>query len=270
MVRRHEEVFANLLKQQASRRIFPQEKRPGPALSTAKMSKSWGGEFDVEQPRRLSGSAVALAPQPGPPLNQSSSPKTGPRVAYFLLWFPEPSQTFVLDEANTQYRLGLDLKVYTLYGARPSGRVAGMGRVLPPVHHLGLASLGTLILDLLRLVPGPPALGPVGPGRNFGPEMAQPGDRGRSLLGRVGRGAPGRAVYEAKGWTISTRPGRTARPPAAWVASRLSGIPFSFSAHAGDIYPPDGALPEKIRAAIFVRCNNQANIGYLAALAGGD
>jgi glycosyltransferase involved in cell wall biosynthesis len=57
---------------------------------------------------------------------------------------------------------------------------------------------------------------------------------------------------------------------AAWVASHLTGIPFSFSARAGDIYPPDGALTEKIRDAVFVRTNNRANIGYLAGLAAGE
>jgi glycosyltransferase involved in cell wall biosynthesis len=50
---------------------------------------------------------------------------------------------------------------------------------------------------------------------------------------------------------------------AAWVASRLSGIPFSFAAHAADIYPPDGALAEKIAAASFVRTENQANVEHL-------
>ncbi len=46
-----------------------------------------------------------------------------PRVAYILLWFPEPTQTFILDEVNTMVGLGLDLTVYTLYGPRPPQRV---------------------------------------------------------------------------------------------------------------------------------------------------
>ena len=48
----------------------------------------------------------------------------GVRVAYILLWFPEPSQTFVLNEVNTLYKLGLDLKVYC--SLRPAtGRPGG-------------------------------------------------------------------------------------------------------------------------------------------------
>ncbi len=51
---------------------------------------------------------------------------SSPRVAYILLWFPEPSQTFVLEEVNTLVRLGLEVRVYTLYGPRPPARIAGM------------------------------------------------------------------------------------------------------------------------------------------------
>jgi glycosyltransferase involved in cell wall biosynthesis len=54
---------------------------------------------------------------------------------------------------------------------------------------------------------------------------------------------------------------------AAWVASRLSGIPFSFCCHAHDIYPPDGALKEKLEAASFVRTISDANGLHLTAVA---
>jgi glycosyltransferase involved in cell wall biosynthesis len=53
---------------------------------------------------------------------------------------------------------------------------------------------------------------------------------------------------------------------AAWVASGLSGIPFSFCAHAQDIYPPDGALLEKLTAAAFIRTENRSNLRYLSGL----
>ena len=40
-------------------------------------------------------------------IKQGASKHPGLRVAYLLLWFPEPSQTFVLEEVNTLVRLGL-------------------------------------------------------------------------------------------------------------------------------------------------------------------
>ncbi len=57
---------------------------------------------------------------------------------------------------------------------------------------------------------------------------------------------------------------------AAWVASELTGIPFSFTGRAGDIYPPDGALEEKIKAAKFVISDNMTNVPYLENLVPGS
>jgi glycosyltransferase involved in cell wall biosynthesis len=57
---------------------------------------------------------------------------------------------------------------------------------------------------------------------------------------------------------------------AAWIASGLTGIPFSFTARAWDIYPPDGALKEKARDAMFIRSETRTNIPYLAEFTGVD
>ena len=73
------------------------------------------------------------------------------RVAYILLWFPEPTQTFILDEVNTLVDLGLDVTVFTLYGPRPPRRLAGMAQVKAPVVHLGLAAAGDLWRSRARL-----------------------------------------------------------------------------------------------------------------------
>ncbi|MBI4644646.1 MAG: glycosyltransferase family 4 protein, partial [Deltaproteobacteria bacterium] len=252
MVRSHEEVFANLLKNKALNKSFPQERRPSPALPDAKMSQGVGGDI-AEQ---------ALA-TPGHPLNPR--PKTGPRVAYFLLWFPEPSQTFILDEANTLCRLGLDLKVYTLYGPRPSGRVAGMAQVLPLVHRLGLASLGTLILDLLRLFRDRRPLARVVLAETLVRKWRSLETGGEALWAALA-GVHLAGVLVKEGVDHIHAPWANGPATAAWVASRVSVIPFSFCGHAHDIYPPDGALEEKIRAAGFVRLISEVNRDYLTAL----
>ncbi len=57
--------------------------------------------------------------------------------------------------------------------------------------------------------------------------------------------------FQAEGITHIHAPWANGPATAAWVASGLSGIPFSFCGHAHDIYPPDGALQEKLRAAQF-------------------
>ncbi len=188
------------------------------------------------------------------------------RVAYLLLWFPERTQTFILDEANTLMRLGLDLRVYTLYGPRRRGRVAGMGPALPPVAHLGSAALPVLLRDLARVR------------RRFGPGAA-PFLTGVLLRRWRSLETLGEAVWATlAGVHLAGRlkeagpdhlhaPWADGPATAAWVASHLSGIPFSFCARAHDIYPPDGALGEKLAAAALVRVNSEVNRRYLAALA---
>ena len=51
----------------------------------------------------------------------------------------------------------------------------------------------------------------------------------------------------------------------AMMASRLSGIPFSFSAHANDIYVNPVNLPEKIRKASFIVTCTEYNKKWLEA-----
>lgn len=55
---------------------------------------------------------------------------------------------------------------------------------------------------------------------------------------------------------------------AAWIAARVSGVPFSFSAHMHDIFVSQGLLPQKARAARFVRAISDYNRRFLARLPG--
>lgn len=188
------------------------------------------------------------------------------RVAYILLWFPEPTQTFILDEVNTLVRLGLDVTVFTLYGPRPPRRLAGMAKVEAPVVHLGLAAGGDILRSLARLrrfwgPDAPPFLRQVLLRRWRSLETA-----GEALWAALA-GVHLAPRLKAGGYTHLHAPWADGPATAAWVASRLAGIPFSFCGHAHDIYPPDGALIEKLAAASLVRTISHANRRYLADLA---
>lgn len=188
------------------------------------------------------------------------------RVAYILLWFPERTQTFVLDEVNTLAALGVDVRVFTLYGSQNPRRLCGLPPAEAPVSPLGLASLGALLKSLK------------GVSRDFGSEAA--GFLQRVIFRRWRSLETGGEAWWAalaglhlarrfleQGITHIHAPWADGPATAAWVASRLSGIPFSFCAHAHDIYPPDGALEEKLAAAAFVRVISAANRRHLAGLA---
>ncbi len=217
---------------------------------------------------KMSGRQDAESNPEGPDVGrkQGGAKRPGLRVAYLLLWFPEPSQTFILEEVNTLVRLGLEVRVYTLYGPRPAARIAGMARVLAPVRHLGTPAAGMLLRDLASL------------GRDWGPGAGQflrqvLSRRWRSLeIAGEALWAAAAGVHLAKEFRIAGighihAPWADGPATAAWVASHLSGIPFSFGARAGDLHPPDGALLEKLAAASLVRTNTRANERHLAALA---
>jgi len=55
---------------------------------------------------------------------------------------------------------------------------------------------------------------------------------------------------------------------AAMVAARAAGLPFSFSAHAHDIFVSQALLTEKARSAAFVRAISGYNMEFLQALKG--
>jgi colanic acid/amylovoran biosynthesis glycosyltransferase len=189
-----------------------------------------------------------------------------PRIAYILLWFPEPTQTFILDEVNTMVGLGLDLTVYTLYGPRPASRIAGMASVQTTVYRLGVASAREVLRSLALLR------------EDWGPEAPK---FLRRVLVRRWRSleTAGEALWAAlAGVHVARRlradginhihaPWANGPATAAWVASHLTGIPFSFCGHAHDIYPPDGALQEKLATASFVRTISHTNRRYLTDLA---
>ncbi len=253
MIRRHEEVFESLLAHKA-RQDLSRQKPCATPIKRQQISKAEKGT--------LAGKEMAIA---ATPWESPLAVKSGPRVAYLLLWFPEPTQTFILDEVNTLQRLGLDLQVYTFYGPRPPGRIAGMEPVLAPVHHLGLASFGTLILQVLRLCRDHRSLA-----RRVLAETLVRGWRDLETAGEAFwstlAGVHLAPIFTQLNVDHLHAPWANGPATGAWVASRLSGIPFSFCAHAHDIFPPDGALAEKIRAASFIRVASAANRNYLQAV----
>lgn len=184
------------------------------------------------------------------------------KIAYVLHWFPEPSETFIFNEVRFLRRSGLNLKVFTLYGELKCPLAPEMAGLPVRPERLGMRSLPQipyalsfwrgrrpdLWRKLFRTVPCR---------RWSDPEMAA-----ENLWAFLCGFHLARRCVEASVAHIHA-PWANGPATAAWVASELSGIPFSFAAHAADIYPPDGALAEKIAAASFVRTENRANVEHL-------
>lgn len=192
-----------------------------------------------------------------------------PRMAYILLWFPKPSETFIFREVVNLWKMGLPIKVFTLYGELKKQLSPEMWGVSKQVERLGIPYLRHAPSDLIYWWKRDPKTVawllrtiPVRRWRSLevGGENVWSFFCGFSLARR----------FEEEGIEHIHAPWANGPATAAWVASKLTGIPFSFTGRASDIYPPDGALKEKIQDSLFVTSDNMTNIPYLQELANGD
>jgi colanic acid/amylovoran biosynthesis glycosyltransferase len=191
------------------------------------------------------------------------------RTAYILVWFPKPSETFIFREVLGLHRMGLPLRVFTLYGELRDHLSPEMRSVQVPVERLGLRYLRRVLSEmrfwrgrsprlyaqLMREVPW----------RRWG--GVEKG--GESLWAFLCAFHMARRFQE-EGIEHIHAPWACGPATAAWVASRLTGIPFSFAGRAHDIYPPDGAIREKLRESVLVRTETETGARHLAAYADGQ
>lgn len=189
---------------------------------------------------------------------------TFPRTAYVSLWLPKPSETFIFREVKTLRDMGLPVKVFTLYAPLKKHLSPEM-RAFPSPESLGSLKTPMLVNTLLRHVVSEPK-------RLFSMLKAGPFNGPRSLEG-LGEnmwalccGLHLATRFEQENIEHIHAPWAGGPATAAWVASQLTGIPFSFAGRAGDIYPAEGALETKMADAAFVRVNHNANVAYLRSL----
>jgi glycosyltransferase involved in cell wall biosynthesis len=189
-----------------------------------------------------------------------------PKTAYILLWYPLPSETFIFREVENAKAAGMPFCVHALYGEARKHLSPQMAAVAPTVARLGARSIPRILADMawwaLRRPIETAAILATIPWRRWSClEVA-----GENVFAMCAGFSLARK-FLADGIEHIHAGWANGPATAAWVASRLSGIPFSFSARAGDIYPPDGALAEKMRAAVAIHTNNKANIAHLHATA---
>jgi glycosyltransferase involved in cell wall biosynthesis len=189
-----------------------------------------------------------------------------PKTAYILLWYPLPSETFIFREVENAKAAGMPFFVHALYGEARKHLSPQMAAVAPTVARLGARAIPRILADMAwwavrRPIETAAILATI-PWRRWSClEVA-----GENVFAMCAGFSLARK-FLADGIEHIHAGWANGPATAAWVASRLSGIPFSFSARAGDIYPPDGALAEKMRAAAAIHTNNKANIAHLTATA---
>ena len=211
----------------------------------------------------------------------SDLPTTG-EIGYILKSYPRMSETFIANEIYLLEKLGLQLRLFSMLDLTDPQRHAVVEATRAPVHYLPqVTSLSeTALLAWLRLN------APKFFGSHWPLFKARPVSYAWTLLAALRL-----AVKQRTGGAIKEflQAGHIAQQAlvvgrvrhlhahfchtattVAMFASQLSGLPFSFTAHAKDIYVrelnPGDLLPTKLRRAKFVVTCTKANRAHLVAL----
>jgi glycosyltransferase involved in cell wall biosynthesis len=193
------------------------------------------------------------------------------RVAYLLKRFPRLSETFILHEILELERQGLDLHLFSILNPNDEIVHADVSRVRAPVAYLPAGWRGTWAMLRAHL-----ALVRRGPRRYVGavayalqPRRSTPFNQRLAGVQYFWHAGWLARAFEQDG--ITHLHAHFAHVPAsvAHVVHLLTGLPYSVTAHAKDIYtsPPD-RLAIRLRAARFVVTCTGYNAQYLAGLMG--
>jgi glycosyltransferase involved in cell wall biosynthesis len=218
-----------------------------------------------------------------------SDPLAEGEIGYILKSYPRTSETFIANEIYLLEKLGLKLRLFSILERNDPQRHAVVDATRAPVHHLPQ-------LSPLSETPFPAWLRRNAPkffGSHWRLFKARPGSYSRTLLAALRLAFKHRQGSWRQPKTSFIKEflqaGHIAEQvlatgairhlhahfchsatAVAMFASQLCGLPFSFTAHAKDIYVrelnPGDLLQTKLRSAKFVMTCTGANQAHLAAL----
>ncbi len=181
------------------------------------------------------------------------------KIAMLVTDFPKVTETFTLREAAELRRLGHEVRIYHLTRFRRNEVIHEFARPLVKDSHGQPYLLAKPVLAALLRRPRWSA----------------------AVLGALTRGFARRPALLAKSLAILPKSLAFARDldrwgadhvhasfaghPAtsAWIIHRVSGLPYSISCHAHDIFRDQTFLAEKFRSAAFVRTISRYNADFL-------
>lgn len=171
------------------------------------------------------------------------------RVAYIMSRFPKLTETFVLYEMLAVERLGVQVEVYPLLRQRESTAHAEAEPLVARAHFHSFISLPVIAaqLNFLRRRPGAYV-------RTWWEVLRGTWGSWNFFIGALGILPKAvRFAYEMERQGIDHVHAHFANHPAvaALVIHRLTGIPFSFTAHAHDLHIERRMLGAKVRASKF-------------------
>ncbi len=190
-----------------------------------------------------------------PPMRADAPPKAPlPRVAFILSQFPEVHETFILRELLALDSAGLDFVILSLKPCRDSLVQSGARGLLDRTYYPWDAPGG--IRRWSRSLRRQAAM------RNCLPWLRKP------LASMYVTWAAERFARLCEDLDVGHIHSHWATAPtsAAVLVSHLVGVPYSFTAHAWDIFAGDGLLAEKARRAKFIITCTGANVQTIRSM----
>lgn len=188
------------------------------------------------------------------------------RVAYVMSRFPRLTETFIVREMDALRARGWDIQVYPLVVEHPRVVQPAARAWMPRVEHVPFMSRGVLAENSRTWLAHPQAYGAL-----FGRAVAE----NRTSLKFLSRALAlfPKAVYTARRMQeqgVEHIHAHFATHPAlqAWLIHHLTGIPYSVTVHAHDIFVRQEMLALKLRDAAFVVAVSEYNRERVARVAG--
>jgi glycosyltransferase involved in cell wall biosynthesis len=190
-------------------------------------------------------------------------------VAYVLKRYPRLTETFILNEIRAMERLGERLHIFSLLPPEPPPHHPAAAEVRACVHAPAVAAVARLRF-LLRAHTAVLTAAPLGYARALAAAVrwTLTSRKPLSLWRQFARA--GGVAHLCRAHQVRHIHAHFANAPTtvAHFAHLMTGIPFSFTAHAKDIYlSRPGVIRRHLRAATFAATCTAYNADYLRTLA---
>jgi glycosyltransferase involved in cell wall biosynthesis len=209
-----------------------------------------------------------------------------PAIGYVLKGYPRLSETFIASEIYRIEQQGIPVRIYVIKPSEERAQHKVVNDIqAKPVYLPATSSLKTtpllrwLALHLRDFIPG---LWDVARSYPWGTLRAAAAAIAQAVRARRTLWSPPRKIYLKEFLQAATVASKLRGAPevrhlhahfchgsttVAWLAAIITGLPFSFTAHAKDLYSPAlnpaGLLRRKMNAAKFVVTCTDANCKYL-------
>jgi glycosyltransferase involved in cell wall biosynthesis len=182
------------------------------------------------------------------------------RIAYVVSRFPDPSETFVLRELNAvAARAGIEVELFVLFPPKDPFVHPEAQRWVGRAHRAtpAAAAAGISYWLIRRPLRTTRALAAV-----FAGHWRRPGRLGRALIAFAVGAAHARTMRRLNVEHVHAH-FATYPALAAWLAGRLIGVPYSFTAHAHDIFVDQLHLTTLVREAQDIVVISEFNREFL-------